>query len=128
MKRKTLLYLFIGISAFVAIYLYYVDIDRKKSIERYFSQPQVGDVYKIKRNREDGKSWLSYLKLVEISGDRLVFNPSKMMADASADYILNHYDTHAPVIYSANELVDIKTGKWNNYQKDNTTLIEIVRK
>jgi hypothetical protein len=54
---------------------------------------------------------------VEISGDRLVFNPSKMMADASADYLLNHYNTDVPVIYSAKELADIRDGKWNNYQR-----------
>ena len=128
MQRKTLLYLFIGISVSLAAYLYYVDADRKKSIEKYFPHPQVGDIYKIKSDNEEGKPWLTYFKLIEISGERLVFIPSKLMSDASVDYLLNHYDNHSPVIYTKQELVEIKNGRWNNFQKNNTALVEIVRR
>ena len=128
MQRKTLLYLFIGISVSLAGYLYYVDADRKNSIEKYFPHPEVGDIYKIKSDNDEGNSWLSYYKLVEISGERLVFIPSKLMSDASVDYLLNHYDNQAPIIYTVQELAAIKNGKWNNFQKNNTALVEIVRR
>lgn len=128
MQRKTLLYLFVGICAFVAAYLYYVDVDRKKSIEKYFTQPAVNDVYKLKSDNEAGSSWLVYYKVVDILGDRLVFYRSKMAADASVDIILNHYDTKSPITFYRKDLQEIRDGKWNNYLRDNMVLVEIIRR
>lgn len=128
MQRKTLLYLFVGICAFVAAYLYYVDVDRKKSIEKYFTQPAVNDVYKLKSDNEAGSSWLVYYKVVDILGDRLVFYRSKMAADASVDIILNHYDTKSPITFYRKVLQEIRDGKWNNYLRDNMVLVEIIRR
>jgi hypothetical protein len=128
MERRQWLYLFIGISAFVALYLFYVDYGRKESIKRHLPQPVVGDIYKIKRNDENGNQWLVYFKLVEISGERLVFNHSKMQTDASVDYLQNHYNINEPIIYTRKEINDIAAGKWNTYQRDNTILVEIMRR
>ncbi len=128
MKPKNFLYLFVSISLFIAIYLYFVGVERSNSIKRYFNDPQVGDIYKIKSDEEDGERWLRYYKVAEVQSNHLVFYKSKMMADASVDYLLNHYDTLNPVIYSRNELAGIKEGKWKNNQRNNTELIEIVRR
>ncbi len=128
MQRKTLLYLFLGISAFTAAYLHYVHLDRKQSIERYFNDPKVGDVYKIKKNDSEGDHGLVYYKLAEISPNNLVFYPGKMSTGSSIDYLQNHYETNYPVIFSRKDLTNIKEGKWNNFLKDNTVLVEIVRR
>ena len=128
MKGRRILYLFIGICLSLAVYLFYVDKQRKESVTKYFPSPQVGDVYKIKRDEEDGKSWVHYLKITSISDDSIYFIPSKFMADASADYILNHYDQTSTIRYSLKDLREIKEGKWKNWQKDNASLIEIIRK
>jgi len=128
MERRQWLYLFIGISAFVAVYLFYVDYDRKESIKRHLPQPAVGDIYKIKRNDENSNPWLVYFKLVELSGERLVFIQSEMQTDASVDYLQNHYNTTAPVIYSRKEMQEIASGKWNTFERDNTILVEIMRR
>ncbi len=128
MQRKYFLYLVLGICAFTAAYLYYQDTDRKNSIEKYFYAPKVGDVYKIKSDNEDGEHWLRYYKLAGINNNQLVFYASKMMADASADILLNHFDTTRQVIFTKIDLQEIKEGKWKNDKKNNTTLVEIVRR
>jgi hypothetical protein len=128
MTGKKLLLLFIGIILFVAAYLYYIKIDRERSIERYFDEPRIGDVYKIKKDDEDGSSWLHYFKLVRIEGDNLIFNPSKMKANSSTDYLLHHFDNNSTVIYSKQDLLASRKGLWKNYKKYNTELVEIMRK
>ncbi len=120
--------MFLGISAFTAAYLYYVHLDRKQSVERYFNDPKVGDIYKIKKNDSEGDQGLVYYKLAEISPNNLVFYPGKMSTGSSIDYLQNHYETNYPVIFSRKDLADIKEGKWNNFLKDNTVLVEIVRR
>ncbi len=124
---KQLLYLFAGIAIALACYLFYIDTERKQSVALYFSSPQIGDVYKIKRYEDDGKRWVHYLKLKEINDSGLVFMRSKMAADASSDYLLNHYNETSSVVYTYKELAEIKDGKWETWQKDNTKLIEIKR-
>lgn len=128
MTRKTLLPLVVGIVLFLTIYLYYIKIERSKSIERYFDDPRIGDIYKMRKDDADGVNWLFYLKVVSRHDDGLTFIPSKLKSDASADHLLKQYDNDAQMVYTYKELHEIRTGKWNNYQHENTTLVEIIRK
>ena len=127
MRINKYLLIFIGISAFLAIYLSYVHYDRKQSIQKYIGQPKAGDIYKIETKEEDGK-WLHYYKIHSIENEKIVFTPAKMKADASADYILKHFQTDEFLTYSSADLKEISEGKWDNFQKDNTVLVEIIRK
>ena len=128
MRGRTLLYLFIGISAFTALYLYYVKQDRKKSIEKYFAQPKVGDVYKIEADDDEGDKMLRYYEIKSIENGFIVFAPSNWTGASGVDYLMSHYDYDNTVIFSKEDLKAIRDGKWNNAQKSNTTLLEIKRK
>lgn len=128
MNRKTFLTLFVSIVVFVAAYLYYVKIDRQQSIEKYFDDPRIGDIYKIQTDDDEGKTWMHYLKLIIRDDNRLIFNTSKMQADASVDYLLKSFDENSTIIYTLQELHDIRNGLWNNNKKNHTVLIEIMRK
>jgi hypothetical protein len=127
-KGRQVLYLFLGICLFLIAYLPYVAEQRKQSIVKYFAQPKVGDIYKIKRDEDDGDSRVHYLKISHLTEDSIEFKTSKFMSEASADYLLNHYDPTSSVKYSIQDLQAIKDGKWKNWQKNNTSLIEVIRK
>ena len=128
MTRKTFILLLTSISIFVAAYLYYVKIDRQQSIEKYFDDPRVGDIYKMKVDDDEGNPWVRYLKLVIREDNKLIFTQSKLQADASADYLLRHFDENSTITYSLQELSEIRNGRWNNNLKNNVVLLEIVRK
>ena len=127
MKINKYVLIFIGISIFLAAYLYYVDYNRKQSIAKYFDNPKVGDIYKIKKDEGDGK-WVAYYKVHSFQDNKIAFVPGKLKSDASADYLLKQFNEYDAVIYTREELKEIRAGKWNNFQKDYTVLVEIVRK
>jgi hypothetical protein len=126
---KRYLILFVGICAATAAYLYYVHESRKASIEKYFNQPQVGDIYKFEQDDEDGSNrWTTYKKVIAISPEGLTFINSKMKAGGSSDIVLRHFDAGDQVFYSHRQLKAIKDGKWQTLSKYNEVLIEIIRK
>lgn len=127
MLRRTLLYLFFGISISLAAYLYYVKLERERSIENYFSQPRAGDIYKIEKDDDDGR-FVQYWKVTQVDEKGLVFAASKFKSWGSVDYLQKHFDELQPFSYSREELKAIKEDKWDNYLHDNMRLIEIVRK
>jgi hypothetical protein len=128
LTRKTYLVLIVSIVAFTALYLYYIKIERQQSIEKYFDNPKVGDIYKLQEYDDSGDKRVYYLKLVKVDEKGLVFSPGKWEASSSNDYLLKHFDDLQPRGYTYEELKDIRNGKWATYQHNNTTLIEIVRK
>ena len=128
MNRKTFISLFVGIAVFLAAYLYYVKVDRQQSIEKYFDDPRIGDIYKIKSNDSEGRPWVQYLKLTVRQDNKLIFKASKLQSNGSSDYLLRHFQENSTVTYSLKDLHEIRNGLWDNYTKDNTTLIEIIRK
>jgi hypothetical protein len=127
MFRRKFLLLFVGISVFVAGYLYYVKQERLRSIEEYFDQPKVGDIYKIEKDYDDGR-FVEYWKVTQTDERGLVFAASKIKSWGSVDYLQKHFDEMLPFSLTHEELKAIKEGKWDNYLHDNTRLIEIMRK
>jgi hypothetical protein len=128
MYRRKFLYLIIGISVFLAAYLYYVKTERAQSVERYFNQPQAGDIYKIKSDDEEGDSYVTYWKVMQVGERGLVFAPGRFQTWSSVDYLQKHFNEMLPFSLSRDELRTLKSGTWNNNQHANATLLEIVRK
>lgn len=125
--RKTLLLTILSVCAFTAIYLIYVNFERKESIKKYFSQPQIGDIYKMKIHTKEGRE-VFYLKIKDIGEQSIYFYPGRMGSNAAYDVLLARFDTTETSVYSKKELAAIVAGEWNTVQKDHTQLIEIERK
>ncbi|WP_207493569.1 hypothetical protein [Aridibaculum aurantiacum] len=127
MFHKRALRLFIGISLFVAGYLYYVHHDRQQSIAKFFDNPKVGDIYKIEKEDDEGK-YTHYWKVMETHEKGLVFVPSKFKAWGSIDYLQRSFDEMLPFSYTHEQLKALRDGKLNSWEHDNLKLIDIVRK
>ena len=122
MSGKKYLILFLSISAFTAIYLYYVKQQRQASIASYFPQPRINDVYKMQDDYTDKGREVFYLKIKDIGKESIYFYPSYGASTAIHDGFLNHFDTSAVKVFTKRELQEIKEGKGS------IQLLEIVRK
>lgn len=126
MFRNKYFLLVVGISIFLAGYLYYVKKDREQSINNYLSQPVVGDIYKMEIEDDDG-SFVHYWKVMEVHEKGLVFVTSKMKAWGSVDYLQKHFDEMLPFSYTYDEIRKFAHAK-EKENLQNMRLIEIVRK
>jgi len=127
-SRKTLWTVVLSVCAFTALYLLYIKQERAASVKKYFPQPQLGDIYKMKtRTSKDGIQ-VFYLKIKDIGRESIYFYRSRLTNTALQDTFLEQFDTTETEVYSKNELAEIVAGQWNTVGKDNTQLIEIERK
>ena len=126
--RKTLLIVFISIVCFTAIYLYFVKQQRQETVARYLPQPLPGDVYKMESKTASTGRIAFYLQVKEAAGESVFFYRSIMTNWAPNDIFLNHFDSTELLRYSKKDLQEIKAGRWDNDEHDNTTLLEITRK
>ena len=123
-SRKTLGIVALSVCALSASSLYYTKKDREASVKKYFNSPQVGDIYKMKRDtREDGVS-VFYLKIKDIGQESIYFYRSRMTAGALNDTFLKQFDTTETVVLSKAELAEIAAAK----PGETTQLVEIERK
>ena len=127
-SRKRFWILCLSIGIFTAAYLFYVKKEREASVRSYFPQPQIGDIYKMRKDsREDGPV-VFYLKIKDISHESIYFYPSRLVNGALHDSFLKQFDTTETEVYTRKDLAAIASGQWKNAAKDHTELVEIERK
>lgn len=127
-SRKTFWIMVLGIAAGTAIYLFEVKQERLASIQSYFPQPRIGDIYKMQRETREDAVGVFYLKIKDIGSESIYFYGSKLMMGAMHDGFLKQFDTSEIVEYTKKELAAIKQGQWNNAAKMKLQLLEIERK
>ncbi|HTL09849.1 MAG TPA: hypothetical protein VL307_16360 [Chitinophagaceae bacterium] len=119
---------FIVVAAFTGAYLFYVKKDREASIRQYITQPQIGDIYKMRRETRQDGVMVFYLKIKDIGQESIYFYPSRLINGALHDSFLKQFDTTETEVFTKKELAAIAAGQWNNAAKDKTVLVEIERK
>ncbi|MEP6750013.1 MAG: hypothetical protein ABJB86_19900 [Bacteroidota bacterium] len=127
-SRKRLLIVFLSVCGFTIVYLYYVKQARQASIAKYFSHPQLGDIYKMRKDTRAEGVTMFYLRIKDIGEQSIYFYPSRMQTGAVSDVFLNHFDTTGTEVYTKKELAEIVAGKWMVQSKNKTELLEIERK
>ncbi|MEO6316132.1 MAG: hypothetical protein ABIU63_12285 [Chitinophagaceae bacterium] len=125
--RKAIWTVILSVCAFTAVYLYYVKKERTESVKNYFSQPRVGDIYKLRKDTREGVT-VFYLKIKDVGEQSIYFYPGRLQAGALHDSFLKHFDTTETEVYTKKELAEIVGGQWKTARKDETELIEIERK
>lgn len=126
---KQRLILFLIIAAATAAYLLYLKEARKQSIDDYFNQPIIGDIYKIEQDDEETNDRLiTYYKAVDITPEGIIFVKSRLKSSMSSDIVLRHFQDSEQQFFTHRELKAIRAGEWQTVSKKNTTLIEIIRK
>ena len=124
---KKMLVIALSVIAFTVVYLYYVKQERNKSISLYLSQPQAGDVYKM-RVQVSGGEFVYYMKVKDVIGESVFFYPGRATSNAANDIFLNHYDSTETIRYGKKDLLGLKDDQWNNVDHKYMTLLEISRK
>jgi len=126
---KQRLILFLIIAAATAAYLLYLKEARKQSIDDYFNQPIIGDIYKMEQDDEETNDrWITYYKAVDITPEGIIFVKSRLKSSMSSDIVLRHFQDGEQQFFTHRELKAIRAGEWQTVSKKNTTLIEIIRK
>lgn len=127
-NRRALWLMVLAIVGATAIYLYEVKQERQTSIQAYFPQPRIGDIYKIQSETRDNGAGVFYLKIKDIGSESIYFYSSKLRTIAIDDALLKQFDTSEVEVYTKKELAEIKQGQWNNAAKMQLRLLEIERK
>jgi len=128
LTKKTIWTIVLSVCTFTATYLYYIKIERARSIKKYFAQPQPGDVYIIRKETAEEGVYVYYLKISGIDEQSINFYRSRLTMSAPYDVLLEQFDKTRTESYTKAELSAIIAGKWMNAYKENTQVLEIERK
>ena len=109
-----------------AAYLFYISEQRKAFIKKYFTNPEVGDTYKMELDDEEGERYLHYLKIREVTPEGVVFILSRLKGKRSFDLTLKHFDTSETTFYTHNQVKEIVAKK--RIIQNSPEIIEIIRK
>lgn len=110
-----------------AAYLFYISEQRKASIKKYFTNPEVGDTYKMELDdvEEDGKRFIHFLKIKNITSNGISFKVLNLK-NRSMSFSFKLVDESDTCFYSHQQLTDIVEHK--KFVQHNSDLIEIIRK
>ena len=125
-KRALILTLAIG--AVLFFYLRSVKSEREKGIEQFIRSPEVGDIYKIRYEDEDGNKRVRYYFLTEIHEDFISFYPGKLSAWNLSDVLLGEFDTTITRNLTPSEIKQLRVGSLSKFGMRNAQLVEIQRK
>ncbi len=127
-NRRTFWLMVLAIAGATAIYLYEVKRERLASIQNYFPQPRMGDIYKMQRESRDDAVGVFYLKIKDIGSESIYFYQSKLIMGAMHDGFLKQFDTSEVQVFTKKELSEIRLGQWDNAAKNHLKILEIERK
>ncbi|PWT97222.1 MAG: hypothetical protein C5B52_14170 [Bacteroidetes bacterium] len=125
---KRALILTIAIGAFLFFYLRTVKNEREKGIEQFLKHPEIGDIYKIRYEDEDGNKTVRYYKVAEVHDNFISFFPGKISAWNLSDVLLDEYDTTITKDFTPEELIQLSKGQLSKYRMREAELVEIQRK
>ncbi|HTN08161.1 hypothetical protein [Agriterribacter sp.] len=113
---------------FLFFYIRQVNQERVSGIQLLFTQPQTGDVYKIRYTNSEGNKTVRYFKIARIKDGAVFFYRGKLSAWNVSDVFLDDFDRDRIESFSGKELRQIKDGTFSNNEMSNALLVEIERK
>ena len=126
--RRNILAVAALIGVLLFFYIRHVKQERAESIRQYFTQPQIGDIYKIRYTNNSGGASVRYYRVAEMEEGSVFFFRGRLSAWNVSDVFLDDYDIDTVIGFSTEDLQKIKAGTFNNSEMKNAQLVEIERR
>lgn len=113
----------------VALFFYVRNIQQERTdgIAQLFSNPQAGDIYKIRYYDLNNNRTVRYFRVAETNEEAVFFYRGKLGGWNVSDVFLNEFDLSEMMSFSYDDLKKIRQGNFTNNEMKNAELVEIER-